>query len=188
MAKSAETKDALAAALRECLKDAPIDRITIKAITGACGLNRQTFYYHFKDIYELAKWTYVHDIDVAIKNAGDIANSKDALRSVIEAFNRNRNFHVAVYTSRNYYPSLRNEIIEGLTENLRPVFANRFESLGFDEVYREFLVRMYALIIFEYVERSARGSAFSTDEGFVNNWYRTITDQLAGARSSLGDR
>lgn len=51
------TKDAIAKALTDLLQERPIEKITIKDITDRCGINRQTFYYHFSDIYNLMEWT-----------------------------------------------------------------------------------------------------------------------------------
>ena len=34
----------------------PLSRITINEIVQDCGLNRNSFYYHFEDIYALFKW------------------------------------------------------------------------------------------------------------------------------------
>lgn len=34
------------------------DKITIKDVVTECGVNRQTFYYHFQDIYDLLGWMY----------------------------------------------------------------------------------------------------------------------------------
>ena len=31
----------------------PVDKITVKDIVEDCGISRNTFYYHFKDIYEV---------------------------------------------------------------------------------------------------------------------------------------
>ncbi len=42
------TKRALALSLKKRLKEKPLDKITIKDICDGCGVNRQTFYYHFK--------------------------------------------------------------------------------------------------------------------------------------------
>lgn len=56
------TKKALLQAFGEMLEKKAFDKITVSDITKRCGLNRMTFYYHFKDIYELIIWgfkTYV---------------------------------------------------------------------------------------------------------------------------------
>lgn len=40
-------KRKLAMALKKRLAAAPPEKITIKELTDDCGVNRQTFYYHF---------------------------------------------------------------------------------------------------------------------------------------------
>ena len=55
------TKKALAEALKNRLSKTTLKNITIKDLTDDCGLNRQTFYYHFSDIYELMEWIFVDE-------------------------------------------------------------------------------------------------------------------------------
>ncbi|MBE6470107.1 MAG: TetR family transcriptional regulator [Coriobacteriaceae bacterium] len=184
MKKNGDTKAAMAQALRTCMQDAPIDRISIKTITDACGLNRQTFYYHFKDIYDLVKWMYIRDINDAIQLTENIESWEESLYQLLLAFDNDRECYLAIYNSRNYYPTLRTEIIGCLTEKFEPIFRNYFDEAGFDDVYREFLLRMYALVVFEFIERHARGIAYSTIEDFAHNWVRTILNQLEGARAA----
>ena len=54
---SQTTKRALEASLKKLLLQKPLNKITINDITEDCGVNRMTFYYHFKDIYDLVNWT-----------------------------------------------------------------------------------------------------------------------------------
>ncbi len=42
--------------LRKLLEKKTLDKITVKDITDDCGVNRQTFYYHFHDVYDLVEW------------------------------------------------------------------------------------------------------------------------------------
>ena len=44
------TKNALANSLTELMAATPLDKITVRMLVENCGLNRQTFYYHFQDI------------------------------------------------------------------------------------------------------------------------------------------
>lgn len=53
------TKRALAASLIKLLSQKPLDKVTVKDIIEDCGVNRQTFYYHFKDIYDLVDWIFL---------------------------------------------------------------------------------------------------------------------------------
>ena len=34
-----------------------IDKITVKDIVEACGISRQAFYYHFRDLLEVIEWS-----------------------------------------------------------------------------------------------------------------------------------
>ena len=53
MADSAITKKALADALKTLVCDLPFSKISISDICDLCGMNRKSFYYHFKDKYDL---------------------------------------------------------------------------------------------------------------------------------------
>ena len=63
---SQTTKKALAASLKKLLGEKPLDKITIIDIVEDCEVNRQTFYYHFKDIYDLVEWTFLNESIKAI--------------------------------------------------------------------------------------------------------------------------
>lgn len=53
---SEKTKQKMAYALKELMRNLPFDRITVSDVTDACGVHRQTFYYHFQDKFELLDW------------------------------------------------------------------------------------------------------------------------------------
>ena len=55
------TKRAIATGLKELVDEKPFNKISIRDITEKCGLNRQTFYYHFQDKYELVNWIYYQE-------------------------------------------------------------------------------------------------------------------------------
>lgn len=49
------TKRALASSLKLLLLQKPLNKITINDIAEKCGVSRMTFYYHFKDVYDLVE-------------------------------------------------------------------------------------------------------------------------------------
>ena len=57
-----ETRQKLALALKDQLRTAPIDRLTVSGLAAAADINRQTFYYHFADVYDLAVWVFEQDL------------------------------------------------------------------------------------------------------------------------------
>ncbi len=54
---SQTTKKAMSASLRKMLRQKPLSKITVTDIAQDCGVSRMTFYYHFKDLYDLIEWT-----------------------------------------------------------------------------------------------------------------------------------
>ena len=49
------TKKALYGAFFKLLADRPYKKITVSDVTQECGINRMTFYYHFKDLNDLVE-------------------------------------------------------------------------------------------------------------------------------------
>lgn len=49
----------LADSLRKLMVTKPLSKISIREITEDCGVNRQTFYYHFHDIFDLLEWMFI---------------------------------------------------------------------------------------------------------------------------------
>ena len=47
------TKKALRETMIKALNERPLDKIKVKELVEECGDNRNTIYYHYKDIYEL---------------------------------------------------------------------------------------------------------------------------------------
>ena len=45
------------------LQKTPGDKITVKMLIDACGLSRQTFYYHFDDIDAMIEWTFKNETE-----------------------------------------------------------------------------------------------------------------------------
>ena len=52
------TRRELDAALRELLREGkPLAQLRVRELTERCGLRRQSFYYHFLDVYDLFDWS-----------------------------------------------------------------------------------------------------------------------------------
>ena len=61
------TKRALAAALKEIMNDKPFGKISIGDICEKCGMNRKSFYYHFRDKYDLVNWIFDYECSTYLK-------------------------------------------------------------------------------------------------------------------------
>ena len=52
---SAYTKQAIKNSFLKLLNDRPLNQVTVKAIVEDCGINRNTFYYYYCDVYALIR-------------------------------------------------------------------------------------------------------------------------------------
>lgn len=80
------TKLALEASLKELLRTKPIDKITINDLTEHCGISRMTFYYHFKDIYDLVEWACVEDGTRALQGKRRMTPGRKELRRYLRQY------------------------------------------------------------------------------------------------------
>ena len=51
-----DTKQMIASKLFELLDHEKPENVTVKRLVEECGISRQTFYYHFKDIMDVMEW------------------------------------------------------------------------------------------------------------------------------------
>jgi len=93
------TKRALEASLKHMLLKKPLDKITINDIAEDCGINRMTFYYHFKDIYDLVEWSCVEDATRALEGKKTYDTWQQGFYQIFEAVLDNRPFILNVYHS-----------------------------------------------------------------------------------------
>lgn len=80
---SLATKKAMASALQEAMKKKDFTKITVKEIIEACNINRNTFYYHFADIYELLHWMFREEALGQLEQYDLISEQKEALTFVL---------------------------------------------------------------------------------------------------------
>ena len=75
------------------------NKITINDITEDCGVNRQTFYYHFKDIYDLLEWIFTNEVVKKIEKETTIKNWQENFKYVLDYMLENKKFIIKTYNS-----------------------------------------------------------------------------------------
>lgn len=96
---SQTTKRALEASLKNLLLQKPLDKITINDIAEDCGINRMTFYYHFRDIFDLVEWSCVEDATKALEGKKTYDTWQQGFLHIFEAVLANKPFIMNVYHS-----------------------------------------------------------------------------------------
>ncbi len=91
------TKRALEQSLKNLLLKKPLTKITVGDIADDCGINRMTFYYHFKDIYDLVEWSCLEDAKHALDEKKTYDTWQQGLLQIFEAVQENKPFIMNVY-------------------------------------------------------------------------------------------
>ena len=91
------TKRALEQSLKNLLLKKPLNKITVADIADDCGINRMTFYYHFKDIYDLVEWSCLEDAKRALDEKKTYDTWQQGLLQIFEAVQENKPFIMNVY-------------------------------------------------------------------------------------------
>lgn len=125
---SQTTKRALEASLKKLLLQKPLNKITINDITEDCGVNRMTFYYHFKDIYDLVDWIMVEDAAKALEGRQSFENWTDAFLDILRQVQDNK---VLVM---NVYRSISREQVEQYLYKLLDPMLREFMERGMQEI------------------------------------------------------
>ena len=112
-------KHDLAEALCQLLETKTLEKITVKDIVARCGVNRQTFYYHFHDVYDLMRWIFEREaanLAQTVRDAGgdwrqELHTITDVLRSkrhlVINAYRSVNRRDLERYLMQGYGPVIR---------------------------------------------------------------------------------
>lgn len=113
MSESNITKRALADTMKQLMETTPFAKISVSDICEACGMHRKSFYYHFKDKYDLVYWIFYHDfIELTVRGEPD---SFPALyRSLCIYFYENRGFYknALSVTGQNSFGDYYKELFE----------------------------------------------------------------------------
>lgn len=96
MSESLITKKALGEALKELMAQEPFEKISIKDICDACGMNRNSFYYHFRDKQDLIIWIFDFEFIQRIKPL-ELTDAFAFFESTCEYFYEHKAFYVKAF-------------------------------------------------------------------------------------------
>ena len=109
------TKQALAESFKRLLLKRGVEKITVKDIVEDCGVNRQTFYYHFRDIYDLMEWIFQEATEKMAQEVGNCEDEMAGLDSMISYLQENR-----LLLLHAYHLVDPETVIESIRKMLRP--------------------------------------------------------------------
>lgn len=137
------TKQVLADALKRMLSTRPLDKITVKDLVAECQVNRQTFYYHFQDIYDLLGWIYKTEAIDTIQNSKTYATWQQGLTIIFQYVQDHKELCMNTYRSlgREHLERFLNGV---LNELLGDVIAEIAAPYSISDTNQTFLAKFYS--------------------------------------------
>lgn len=123
MADSNITKRALASALKRLMKEKPFKKISVADICQMCDMNRKSFYYHFKDKYDLANWIFDNEVIALLRNCRT-DDRWDMIERVCHYLYENRWFYCKAFQIQG-----QNSLSEHFREFLLPLLQERMKEV-----------------------------------------------------------
>lgn len=153
---STTTKRALATSLKHKLKEKPLEKITISDICEECEVNRQTFYYHFQDIYDLIEWIYTNEASKAMEGKKTYKNWEEGFLRIFAYALEEKDFAISTYHSISR-EHLENFLYRQTYQLLYDVVSEMSRNLSIREEDKAFIANFYKYafvgLILDWVRR-----------------------------------
>lgn len=136
------TKHALEDSLKNLLLRKPLSKITISDIAKDCGINRMTFYYHFKDIYDLIEWICTEETARAINGKKTYETWQQGFLQTFQMVLENKPFISNVYHSisrekiEDYFYAITYDLLIGVVEE-------KAVGMNVSEASKKFIANFY---------------------------------------------
>ena len=141
------TKQAIKAAFLELLDEKPLNKISVRDIVERCGINRNSFYYHFQDIPSLLGEIIVERTNELMAQYPTVDRIEEAFRASIDYAQKNRRAIMHVYNSvsRDTFEASVMRLCAYMTEQY---LKSAYPDTGISDADRELLHRFIKCQLF----------------------------------------
>lgn len=96
MSASDFTKRMIAQGVKELLHTTDFENLSVGMIAKHCDISRNTFYYHFKDKYDVISWIFYTEITPLIGDSNRIDSWGENLLALCRYMQENKEFYIKV--------------------------------------------------------------------------------------------
>lgn len=141
------TRNAIKASFLKLLNQRPLNQITVKDIVEDCGVNRNSFYYHFEDLPALLEEIVGEQVTAMIERHPTIDSVEDGCDAIVEFLNQNKRaiYHIYNSLSRDMFERHLMKLCQYVVSAYVGTLSN---GLLKDEEDRDALVRFHRCALF----------------------------------------
>lgn len=177
--KSEITKNILADSLKKLLMKKTLEKISIKELVGKTGLNRQTFYYHFKDIYDLLEWIFKREaLDIFTDLEGEEI-WQEGLLKLLKYIDQNKIIFTNVIKSLGH-KSILKYFYDDTYVMIQKTIELFTKGLSISDDYSHMLTHYYILSFGSVIESWTLGEMNQSPEELIEFLDGILKDQIRG--------
>lgn len=181
------TKRAIAAALKHSMAQKPFSKITVQEIIDQADINRNTFYYHFEDMYALFRWMIEDEVLTAVRQFDLLVDYEETIEFVMD------------YVLQNTY--MLNCALDSIgRDELKRFFSQDFIEISgrivtkaeaaagkkLSDAYRDFLTQFCTEAIASYLVDWIRNKESRDKRQTIDFISTTIRVMVTGAIDEMG--
>lgn len=169
------TKRLFANTLAEMMRTTPLEKVRVKTLCARCGAERQSFYYHFRDKYDLVAWIFMQDYFAALEGTGGKYIEEHAVAALREiekkqafyknAFSDNSQNAIQQYLF-DYFVTLGTDVV-------KQHYA--LETLDMETVYA---IKSHSFACVGHTKEWLEGKSGYTPEQFAHLQYKFMPEVL----------
>ena len=137
MSASEITKRHIATTLKEMVRQQGFSSLSVGELIRRCDISRNTFYYHFRDKYDLVNWIYYTEC-VAVLKEKDYCTEWELLEDLCAYFYKNRTFYRKTLSVDG-----QNSFSEYFRDILAAILAETMEGNLGQDPHLDFYVEFY---------------------------------------------
>ena len=119
------TEQAIKQAFVTLIKERPLPKIKVKDIVERCGINRNSFYYHYADLPALVDSIISDEVDRLTAGSGSAATLDDAFISVVNFVTQNKQSVYHIYSF----------VDHTVSERYLMSMCDKVITAGFEQIY-----------------------------------------------------
>ena len=140
------TKKAIVQTFLKLLDDRPLNQITVKDIVEACGINRNSFYYHFEDLPSLMEEILKDEADRIINEHASVSCLEDCLCVAIDFALKHKRAVMHTYGATNR--ALYEQYLDRVSQYVVSEYVNmKFKEIPADPADTELLIHFFKCIL-----------------------------------------
>ena len=143
MAASSSTKLAIVTGLKELVSQKPFEKVSVTEIANACEINRNTFYYHFVDKYDVIRWIFDTEIEPILSPYMSRNDWSECIILLCQHLQNEKKFYTNALFDR-CPGSLYQILVDYYKHSFMLAFEDHYNRLGITGNDKEIVARFYS--------------------------------------------